>query len=95
MKRKRENQKVEEKKNECIDSSLPEEAIENVPYQSIVTTKIDIQATTPEDNVMCLFSELEKFGTKEQLWERSQIQRRVIISAKFVLINEDLLLQET
>ena len=65
---------------------------------------------------MCLLSELEKFGTKEQLWERSQIQnyniikskphleeiienlrlqRKVIISAEFVLINEDLLLQET
>ena len=102
--------------DEVIDSSLPEEAIVTVPYQSIVSTNIDIKATTPEDYVMCLLSELEKFCTKVQLWERSQIQnyniikskphlegiieklrlqRKVIISAEFVLINEDLLLQET
>jgi len=107
---------IKDKKNKFINSSLPEEAIVNVPYQSIVSTNIDIQATTPEDYVMCLLSELKKNCTKMQLWERSKIQnyniikskphlegiieklrlqRKVIISAEFVLINEDLLLQET
>ena len=61
---------------------LSEEAIVIVPYQSIVSTNIDIQASTPEDYVMCLLSELEKFGTKVQLWERSQIQNYNIIKSK-------------
>jgi len=101
--------KKRKRENPVTNNSILPEAFLNVPYQS----NIDIQATTPEDYVMCLLSQLEKFCTKQQLWERSQIQnyniikskphleeivenlrlqRKVIISAEFVLINEDLLL---
>ena len=65
-KRKRENQKEEDKKNECIDPSLPEEAIENVPFKPKELT--NIEEATPEDYLMFLLSHLNKSGSYVDLW---------------------------